>query len=261
MKNKLLASRKSIGNIFNYQTLVVTLLSVVFTAICIKWNITAKFPDLLIGMAIVFPIVFSIGSAFNRREQALQKMSDFKGHLFSIYYASKYWPVGNNNNKITSAVYDEIKDIFILLKMMMQDRSAWINHEKKMYTHFANLSQYISQMREMNVQSGEISRANQYISKIIIAFDGIKSICVYRTPKSLRIFSKVFIFSFPILYAPYFASISKEYSNGLAFVMPVLYSFILISLKNIQDNLENPFDNIGEDDIVINVKDEISLLK
>jgi len=116
-------------------------------------------------------------------------------------------------------------------------------------------------MRQLNVQSGEISRANQYISKIIIAFDGIKSICVYRTPKSLRLFSKVFIFSFPILYAPYFAAISKEYSSGMTFVMPILYSFILISLKNIQDNLEHPFDNMGEDDIVINVEEELSVIK
>jgi predicted membrane chloride channel (bestrophin family) len=33
--------------------------------------------------------------------------------------------------------------------------------------------------------------------------------------------------------------------------MPVLYSFILVSLDNIQDHLENPFDQIGEDDIQI----------
>jgi hypothetical protein len=34
--------------------------------------------------------------------------------------------------------------------------------------------------------------------------------------------------------------------------MPILYSFILVSLDNIQDHLENPYDNVGEDDIDIN---------
>jgi hypothetical protein len=39
---------------------------------------------------------------------------------------------------------------------------------------------------------------------------------------------------------------------ALFFVMPVLFSIILVSLDNIQDHLENPFDMVGEDDVVIN---------
>ena len=42
--------------------------------------------------------------------------------------------------------------------------------------------------------------------------------------------------------------------------MPVLYSFIFVSLDNIQDHLENPFDKVGEDDIEINVDDTTRLL-
>jgi hypothetical protein len=41
--------------------------------------------------------------------------------------------------------------------------------------------------------------------------------------------------------------------------MPILYSFILVSLDNIQDHLENPFDEVGEDDIRIDEK-EITML-
>jgi hypothetical protein len=42
--------------------------------------------------------------------------------------------------------------------------------------------------------------------------------------------------------------------------MPVLYSFILISLHNIQENLEHPFDQVGDDDIIINVDEEVGVL-
>jgi hypothetical protein len=72
--------------ILNLKTIIVTVSSVVSTAICIKFNITAKFPDFLIGIAIVFPVVFSISSAFGRREFALQRLSDLKGHLISLYF-------------------------------------------------------------------------------------------------------------------------------------------------------------------------------
>ncbi|MDP6524707.1 MAG: hypothetical protein QGI24_03065 [Kiritimatiellia bacterium] len=36
--------------------------------------------------------------------------------------------------------------------------------------------------------------------------------------------------------------------------MPVLFTTIPVSLDNIQEHLENPFDQIGEDDITINAE-------
>ena len=42
--------------------------------------------------------------------------------------------------------------------------------------------------------------------------------------------------------------------------MPVLYSFILVSLDNIQDHLEDPFDQVGEDDIDIDAEETTRLL-
>jgi hypothetical protein len=40
----------------------------------------AKFPEMLVGVTIVFPVVFSIGSTYSSRETALQRYADFKGH-------------------------------------------------------------------------------------------------------------------------------------------------------------------------------------
>ena len=65
---------------------------------------------------------------------------------------------------------------------------------------------------------------------------------------------------FPIIYGPYFANSFHTYSPQLVYVMPILYSFILVSLDNIQDHLENPFDNVGEDDIDIDAEATEKLL-
>jgi hypothetical protein len=130
-----------------------------------------------------------------------------------------------------------------------------------MYDLFSTLSGITMEMRDYGVQSGEISRVSQYVSKIIIAFDNLKIIHNYRTPITLRAYSKVFIYSFPILYGPYFASTFKEFSYQLEYVMPILYSFILVSLDNIQDHLENPFDDVGEDDIIFDVEEASQLLR
>ena len=98
-------------------------------------------------------------------------------------------------------------------------------------------------------------------NEMVIAFDNMKVIHNYRTPVTLRSYSKVFIYIFPIIYGPYFASTFTEYDAHLEYVMPVLYSFILVSLDNIQDHLENPFDEVGEDDIVIDAHETTELLQ
>ena len=89
---------------------------------------------------------------------------------------------------------------------------------------------------------------------MMIAFESIKHIYQYRTPRTLRAYSKVFIYVLPVAYGPYFAEIGTEYTHGLMYVLPVLLTVILVSLDHIQNHLENPFDEVGEDDIVINAE-------
>lgn len=243
---------KSFLLIINFKTLIVTALSVASTYVCYRLGLTAQFPDMLVGVAIVFPVVFSIGSAYNRRESALQRFSEFKGHAIAIYYATRDWTTDKNND-LPGRVRTLVTDMLVIMRLMFTSkrRTEWLENEKKLYRHFSALSHLSMEARNYGVQSGEFSRISQYVSKMIIAFDNLKIIHDYRTPVTLRAYSKVFIYVFPIIYGPYFASTFDNFSAGLEYVMPVLYSFILVSLDNIQDHLEHPFDEIGEDDIRI----------
>jgi hypothetical protein len=252
---------RSFTKIINYKTLIVTVLSVVSTYLCYRYHLIAKFPDMLVGVAIVFPVVFSIGSAYNRRETALQKLSDFKGHAAAIYFATKDWP-GNTSADLHLRIKEHIHEMLVLMRDMfrVKGKDSWLPYEKKMYIHFAHLSTLTLELRTLGVQSGEISRVSQYVSKMIVAFDNMKIFHAYRTPVTLRAYSKVFLYIFPIVYGPYFASTVADYSASLEYVMPVLYSFILVSLDNIQDHLENPFDEVGEDDIIIEAEETTQLL-
>lgn len=252
---------RSFSLIINYKTFIVTALSVISTYACFRLGLIAKFPDMLVGVAIVFPVVFSIGSAYTRRETALQRFSDFKGHVIAIYFASRDWPT-NKNHDLPAQVRQLIFDMMELMREMFKnaDDPKWKDSEKKMYQLFSKLSLLTIDLKDNGVQSGEFSRISQYISKVMIAFDNMKIIHNYRTPVTLRAYSKVFIYIFPIIYGPYFASTVGDYSPSLEYVMPVLYSFILVSLDNIQDHLENPFDDIGEDDISIDAEETIQLI-
>ncbi len=252
---------RSFSLIINWKTYVLTLLSVFCSYLCFTLGLTAKFPDMLVGVAIVFPVVFSIGSAYNRRETALQRWADFRGHAIAIYYATRDWPSDQNNDlaertrALTTEMVHKTKELLTL-----KNRDKWEKKEEEFFQLVSKLSHITMEMRKYGVQSGEISRVSQYLSKMVIAFDNLKIIYQYRTPITLRTYSKVFIYVFPIIYGPYFASTFHDFSASLEYVMPVLYSFILVSLDNIQDHLEDPFDQVGEDDINIDANETIRLL-
>src|SRR5690606_3079267 len=107
--------------IINYKTLIVTALSVVSTYVCYHYGLIANFPDMLVGVAIVFPVVFSIGSAYNRREGALQRFAEFKGHAIAIYYAMRDWPQ-NRDHDLPERVREVVTDMLRLMRKMFTSR-------------------------------------------------------------------------------------------------------------------------------------------
>ena len=248
---------RSLIAIFNLKTLIVTVLAIVSTYLCIQYELIVEFSLTLVGIAVVFPIVFTIGGAYTKREDALKYYATIKGHLRSLYYASRDWPetkeaahVERLRNLIRELL-SGIRDFFLTTNE--KDKNA---KEKHIYSVFSRMSLYIQEFRDRGLQSGEVSRTNQYLSKIMDAFEGLKHVYQYRTPISLRAYSKIFVVLVPIVYGPYFASMAKDFELTLlmSMVEPVLFSIVLVSLDNIQSHLENPFDLVGSDDVKINAE-------
>lgn len=246
---------KNIFLIINFKTLVVAALSVFSTYVCIRYNWTGDFPLTIIATAVIFPIVFSIGGAYSRRENALDEYSSMKAHGRAMYFAARDWLEVTNGasqeklKELLGNLFTATRDMFVNPQEQMREREVAI------YRAFSDLSKYIKQdLRAAGLASGECSRCNQYLSKIMIAFENVKHIYQYRTPRTLRAFSDIFIFILPFLYGPYFAFLAGESSPGTEYFMPIMLSLVLVALDNIQTHLENPFDQIGEDDIAINVE-------
>lgn len=243
---------KSFYLILTWQTALIATLSIVSTLLCRHYNILAEFPLTLVGIAVVFPLVFSINSAYKRREDALNQYANLKANGRAIFFASRDWL--ENSDKIKLAeLKKEIAYLFNTLNLFFHSVGSENEiEEKHVYESFRKLSGAIQNFREQGMNSSEISRVNQYLSKMFIAFEQMKHIYQYRTPLTLRAYSKVFISITPIIYAPFFAHVTIDYSIYFSAVLPIFFSIILISLDNIQEHLENPFDKIGEDDIHIN---------
>jgi hypothetical protein len=241
--------------IINLKTLAIAGLSVASTWACREYGIVANFPLTLIATAIIFPIVFSINSAYKRRESVLDDYAALKADGRAIYYATRDW-LENTDASKQERCRDLLGEMLSSTRaLFVADRDEMATHEERVYVCFSKISKFIkTDLREAGLASGETSRCNQYLSKMMFAFEQIKHIYQYRTPRTLRAFSDFFITVLPILYGPYFAYIAQEYPATLLYVMPVLFSLILVSLDNIQAHLENPFDQIGQDDVLINAE-------
>ena len=253
---------KQVLIIINLKTLIITALAVASTYLCLHFDVEAEFPMTLIATAVVFPIVFSIGGAYKRRENALAKYSSIKAHGRALFFASRDW-LGESDEEVQGKVKGLLGDLLVACRtLFMQPVDKMNDHEEEVYRIFSKLSTFIKEdLRGRGLPSGEASRCNQFLSKMVIAFEDVKHIYQYRTPRTLSAFSDFFVTVLPILYGPYFAAISSDFAPQLVYVMPILFTAILVSLDNIQEHLENPFDQIGEDDIVINAEKFVKRLE
>jgi hypothetical protein len=234
---------RSFWLIINYKTFILTVLSVISTYVSYHHGLNAWFPDMLVEVAIVFPFVFFLSvQPITGGSLPCSACRILKVHAIAIYYAMRDWPVECADD-LPRKIRGMVEEITLLMRTMFLStaRHHWQENEKRIYQLFSRLSVLTMDLRKQDVQSSEISRVSQYISKMIIAFDNLKIIHAYRNPVTLRAYSKVFIYFFPIIYGPYSASTFHDYSAHLKYVMPVLYSFILVSLDNIQDHLEHLF--------------------
>ncbi len=255
-----MATLKQITAIINLKAVLIAGIAVVSMLVSRHFGLAANFPLALIATAIVFPIVFSIGGAYKRREAALGDYANIKAHGRAIYLASRDWleePDAGLEAAIRKSLGDLLgsaRDLFGAPIGEMAEREAAV------YRCFSGLSLHIKAFRKRGMVANEVSRCNQYLSKMFVSFENMKHIYQYRTPVTLRAYSDIFILLMAVFYGPYFAEIARNYTSGLEYLMPVFFCIILVGLDNIQDQLENPFDQIGEDDIAINAEKFVALL-
>ena len=253
---------RSFIKIVDHQTIIVTLMAIASTYLCGKFHFVADMPSGLIGVAIIFPIVFSINAAYRRREESLKYFASLKAHSVALFYAHRDWVPSKDmksRERIIEIIHHLLTNIRDFFSAPDERRS-----EKLLDVHrvFSEISKSHEQLREENVPANEISRANQYLRSIIIEFERMRNILKYRTPIALRSYSRVFLNAFPILFGPYFAHVATKFSPVVGYIIAILYSLVLVSLDNIQEALENPYDAIGEDDINLDIAEEyIQMMK
>ncbi|GGD02245.1 hypothetical protein GTQ45_01270 [Pyruvatibacter mobilis] len=242
--------------IFDWHVLLVTAFACAATYLCIDNEIAADLPTSLIAVAIVFPIVFSINAAYTRREEALRYLGLVRATIASLYLAHRDW-VGAPQTHGPRAAKIGRKLYASICEALAADTQDQPTARLKVRACFSAFSHSIEDLRAAGLSSTEVSRVNNYLNLAITDFERLRAISDYRTPASLRAYSKVYLNIFPMLFAPLYASIAATAGEPFGYAMAVAFAFVLVGLDNIQDALENPFDGIGVDDVDLEADGEL----
>ena len=92
--------------------------------------------------------------------------------------------------------------------------------------------------------------------------ENLNSLSEHGTPRSLRAYCLVFIYIFPFIFVPgiyqYDISQTDVINSSVIIFISLLISFILVALYNVQNLIENPFDNQGLDDIKTDIYNKLN---
>jgi predicted membrane chloride channel (bestrophin family) len=218
-------------------------LSVTVPFIAYEFEVVYNIDLTLMSIAIIFPLVFTIRGAFRRREKALEHLSRFRASLRTVesfFLASK---MSDELKSESERKIQELNDaLFNHLNTKSEDTQGFDNKLNAIFD-------FIKTNRE-SISGGTREKLFRFLRDVVESSDNLIAIHSHRTPISLKAYCLIFIYIFPVVYTPTIINkIGLENPTWLTFFIVVLSEFILISLYNIQDQMEYPFDDEGLDDI------------
>ncbi len=235
------------------QTVVIAALAVLCTWLCLRFGLAADIPTSLLGIAVIFPIVFAINAAFRRRERSLGWLADMKGAAMSLFFAYRDWVPKADTPERAALVAEASAALNSVLARVADylgdDKQTKRDVLEDIYATFSRISMLNEKARSLGLPGNEISRANQFLTHMIRDFEKVCTIKEYRTPLTLRGYWQIFLNLFPIFFAPSFANLALKWNYVVGFGTAILYTLVLVGLDNIQEKLEHPFDQDSIDDI------------
>jgi predicted membrane chloride channel (bestrophin family) len=246
MKNAILST-------LNYRIIIILVetVSIFILYKTFQFNVDVDF--FIFSIAIVFPLVFSITSAYQRRQESIIEFTNFRNKIIDItnlMYAVNGFKKENYNMIFTNLLGIQNQFLNYLIKDSNVEEFKLIRQKRK--DIFKNIIEFKNLFNEREKDS-IISVKNE----MFLSMEKLNGLKLHNTPISLRKYCLIFIYISPFLFNTKLIS-ENQFNIFIGIDIPVsvlfsmLISFILMALYNIQDYIENPFDQKGLDDLKIN---------
>ncbi len=219
-------------------------ISFVVTYVFYRFNVKFDLDLTLLSIAIIFPLVFTIRGSFRRRENALEHLSEFRSALKVLHYFF------SSNDKLTEKDKKEIHTILLEINSKTLAHLKNKNGEMKAIDDLLH-KVYLFTLDETRALPRTLrDKVFRFMMDLHESIENVHAIHTHRTPISLKAYCEIFIYIFPLIYTPTIIySMGPDNPHWATYLIVMLTEFILISLYNIQNQLEYPFDEVGLDDI------------
>jgi len=234
--------------IINHRTLFSLIIVIATFLVGYNFKLYYNIDLTLVSIAIIFPLVFNIRSSYRRREKALEHLSQFRSTLVTIH---NFFMSANSLSEIKK---QEITNILLEIS----DKLVFYLRSKDKIIKDLDLStqkifQFVVDNKEF-ISARLKDRVLRFLSNLHESIENTNAIHVHRTPISLKAYCMIFIYLFPLVYTPtVIYQIGPDTSIWVSVFVVMFSQFILVALYNIQDQLEYPFDNVGMDDINLDI--------
>lgn len=230
--------------IINIRTFQVLLICLAISFLVIQYKVKYNYDLTVLSIAIIFPLVFTIRAAFRRREKALEHLSRFKASILIVHYCFQ------RSKKLTEEKKWVIRNMLVQISdSLVTKLSRHNNDQTELRANLAAAFQFIQDHKE-EISTSEAMKIFRFMKDVHTTIENLIAIDTHRTPISLRAYCQVFIYFFPVIYTPALLHRLEHNSpDWVVYTLSMVTGFILISLFNVQDEMEHPFDQQGLDDI------------
>ena len=246
---------QSLTSVFNYRMTLILIETIVIYFLYDYYQIRFQLDFTIMSVAIVFPLVFSITSAYQRRQDSIQEFSIFRNKIIDL--SNIFYSVNETKKEDYKKLFSSLlvlQNLFIDYLKNPLSENDYKDVRLKRKEVFLILDSYKNFYNEREKDS--LIRVKNELFQSAEKLRGIK---IHATPISLRKYCLVFIYLSPFLFNTQLIVEKTSFGFGLESIISlsisVVVSFILIALYNVQDYIENPFDQEWLDDLKISEMD------
>ena len=229
-------------SLFNFQTVVIIGLSLLSSLICLRYQLSIYVDFLILNFIMIFPLTFSLSMAFRRRERALQYLSLFKASLQSVFYSLQA-------SKLDSGKKNEFRHIAEQLSATLLQYLKGKSIDSTPVQEASHSIFNFIQANSENIKRTFSVKIFLFLFRMNESIEFLLATHRHRTPWGPRAIVLITIYIFVISYPAALLHDAAGSSFWYLAIMTASKGFILISFFNVQNLLENPFDQKGPDDI------------
>ena len=229
--------------LFSMHTIFIACISLISSYISLRYELSLYVDFFIIGVILAFPISFAMREAFRRRERAIQYLSLFKATLQSVFFCFE-------NSKLSQEKKTEIKNILLNMSNGLIDYLKGKPDNKPTVEKYSEQFFAFFRQNEEHLKSSFSVKIMLFFFRVNESVEFLLATKRHKTPLGVRLIVLFSIYVFAILYpSSLLHRVGFQGSLWYIFMTTYFKGFLFVCLYNVQNSLEDPFDQNSVDSI------------